>query len=137
MIFCRDSRQKYHESCFFCSLGTALNRSFYMSTSSTTSVRADSSALLIEEIQVLWSQSYATEILSCHVQVYSKHSSGQCNAMSSCYLIDTTGTTYTFYKIERRKETIKENTKTKKTNRKRKRKKKYRTLRVLALLTLR
>ena len=38
-----------------------LNRSFYPSTSSTTSVRADSS--ILEEIQVLWSQSYATEIL--------------------------------------------------------------------------
>ena len=34
---------------------------FYPSTSSTTSARADSS--ILEEIQVLWSQSYATEIL--------------------------------------------------------------------------
>ena len=33
---------------------------FYPSTSSTTSVRADSS--ILEEIQVMWSQSYATEI---------------------------------------------------------------------------
>ena len=48
-----------------------LNRSFYPSTSSTTSVRADSSILLlIEEIQVLWSQSYAIEILRCHVPGY-------------------------------------------------------------------
>ena len=37
-----------------------LNRSFYPSTS-ITSVRADS--LVLEEIQVMWSQSYATEIL--------------------------------------------------------------------------
>ena len=42
-----------------------LNRSFYPSTSSTTSARADSS--ILEEIQVLWSPSYATEILRCHV----------------------------------------------------------------------
>ena len=44
-----------------------LNHSFYPSTSSTTSVHADSS--ILEEIQVLlWSQSYATEILRCHVR---------------------------------------------------------------------
>ena len=59
-----------------------LNRSFYPSTSSTISVRADSS--ILEEIQVMWSQSYATEILRCHV--CSKHSSGQCNAMSSYWI---------------------------------------------------
>ena len=58
-----------------------LNRSFYPSTSSTTSVRADSP--ILEEIQVMWSQSYATEILGCHV--CSKHCSGQCNAMPSYY----------------------------------------------------
>ena len=59
-----------------------LNRYFYPSTSSTTtSVRADSSILLIEEIQVLlWSQSYATEILRCHVlYAVSTAVSGQCN----------------------------------------------------------
>ena len=38
-------------------------------------------------------------------------------------ILDTTGTTYTFYKIEKRKKTIKGKTKTKKTNRKRKRNK--------------
>ena len=32
--------------------------------------------------------------------------------------LDTTGTTYTFYEMEKRKETIKEKTKTNKTNRK-------------------
>ena len=48
-------------------------------TSSTTSVRADSS--ILEEMQVMWSQSYATEILRCHV--CSMHCSGQCKAMSS------------------------------------------------------
>ena len=39
-----------------------------------------------------------------------------------CYVIilDTTGTTYTFYEIKEQKGTIKEKTKTKKTNRKRK-----------------
>ena len=38
-------------------------------------------------------------------QVFSKHSSGQCNAMSSYVLLTyTTGTTYTFYEIEKRKE---------------------------------
>ena len=63
-----------------------LNRSFYPSTYSTTSGRADSS--ILEEIQVLWSQSYAVEILRCHVpgtwyQVCSKHCCGQCNPMSS------------------------------------------------------
>ena len=42
-----------------------LNRSFYPSTSCTTGVRADSS--ILEEIQVMWSQSYAAEILRCHV----------------------------------------------------------------------
>ena len=55
-----------------------LNRYFYPSTSSATSVRADSS--ILEEIHVLSSQSHATEILRCHV--CSKHSIGQCNAMS-------------------------------------------------------
>ena len=35
-----------------------LNRSFYPSTSSTTSVRADSSILSIEKIRVMWSQSH-------------------------------------------------------------------------------
>ena len=44
-----------------------------------TSVRADSS--ILEDIQVMWSQSYATQILRCHI--YSKHSSGQYNAMPS------------------------------------------------------
>ena len=89
-----------------------LNRSFYPSTSSTTSVGADSS--IVEEIQVLWPQSYAPEILRCHLPgtlVCSKHCSWQCNAMSlvTClhtikYGVDTTGTTYTFYEIEKRKE---------------------------------
>ena len=32
-------------------------------------------------------------------------------------VIDTTGTAYTFYEVEKRKETLKEKTKTKKTNR--------------------
>ena len=45
--------------CFVCVFFT-LNRSFYPSASSTTSVRADSS--ILEEIQVMWSQGYATEI---------------------------------------------------------------------------
>ena len=54
------------------------NRSFYPSTSSTTSLRADSS--ILEDIKVLWSQSYATEILRCHV--CSMHCSGPCKAMS-------------------------------------------------------
>ena len=52
-----------------------LNRSFYPSTSSTISVRADSSILLyilLEDIQVLLSQSYATEILRATYQVCSK-----------------------------------------------------------------
>ena len=40
----------------------------YASTSSTTSVRADSS--ILEEIQVLWSQSYATEIVHTSDQLY-------------------------------------------------------------------
>ena len=41
-----------------------LNRSFYPSTSSTTSVRANSSILRVErDIQLLSSQNYATEIL--------------------------------------------------------------------------
>ena len=35
-----------------------LSRSFYPSTASTASVRADSP--ILEEIQVMWSQSYAT-----------------------------------------------------------------------------
>ena len=57
-----------------------LNRSFYPSTSSTISVRDDSS--ILEEILVLlWSQSYATETLRC--PVCSKHGSGQWNAMSA------------------------------------------------------
>ena len=74
-----------------------LNRSFYPSTSSTTSVRADSS--ILEEIQVMWSQ-----ILPCHV--CSNYSSGQCR----CRVIiqDTTGTTYTFDKMEKRTKTIKD-----------------------------
>ena len=38
-------------------------------------------------------------------------------------ILDTTGTTYIFYEVDKRKETIEEKTKTKKTNRKRKRKK--------------
>ena len=86
---------------------------------------------------VTWSQSYATEILRCHIPgtwyACSKHSSVG-NAMSSCHhvimsschhviILDTTGTTYTFYGIEKRKETIKEKAKTKKTNQRRKRKK--------------
>ena len=49
-----------------------LNRYFYPSTSSTTSIRTDSS--ILEEIHIMWSQSYATEILRCHV--CRKHSSG-------------------------------------------------------------
>ena len=57
-----------------------ITRSFYPSTSSTTSIRADFS--ILEEIQVLWSQSYATEVPRCHVLVCSKHSSEQCNAIS-------------------------------------------------------
>ena len=59
-----------------CSLFT-FNRSFYPSTSSTTIDRYDSS--ILEEIQVLWSQSYATEILRCHV--CSKSCSAVENAM--------------------------------------------------------
>ena len=63
-----------------------LTRSFYPSTTSTTSVRADSS--ILEEIQVLWSQSYATEILRCHVctTIVSTAVSGECNAMSSHWI---------------------------------------------------
>ena len=34
-----------------------------------------------------------------------------CNVMSS-YVLDTTGTTYTFYEISKRKETIRQETKT-------------------------
>ena len=43
--------------------------------------------------------------------------------MSSYQVLDTTGTAYTFYEIEKRQETIGEKTRTKKTNRKGKRKK--------------
>ena len=53
-----------------------LNRSFHPS-SRTAGVRADSS--ILEEIQVMWSQSYATEIIPSHV--CRKHCSGQCNAL--------------------------------------------------------
>ena len=58
-----------------------LNRYFYLSTSSATSVRADSSVL--EEIQALCAHKatpqryYVATYLVCP-----KHSSGQCNAMS-------------------------------------------------------
>ena len=59
---------KYRDKpCFFPCVFFTLNRSLYPSTSCTTSVRADSIILLIEEMQVPWSQSYATEILRCHV----------------------------------------------------------------------
>ena len=52
--------------------GTAVLKAFYPSISSTTSVRADSSILLIEQIQVMCPESYATEILRWHVPVCSK-----------------------------------------------------------------
>ena len=84
----------------------------------TTSVRADSS--ILAEIHVVWSQNCATEILRCHVYAVSTISE-QCNVMS--IILDTTGTTYTFYEIEKRKE-AKKKTKTKKIHRKRKKKKK-------------
>ena len=94
-----------------CVFSFTSNRYFYPSISSaTTSVRADSSILLLmEEIQVImWSQSYATEILLyvATYQVCGKHSSRQCNAMPSQIILDTKGTTYTFYEIDKRKETI-------------------------------
>ena len=45
---------------------STVNRSSYPSTSSATSVGADSSILsfIMEDIQVLWAQSYTTEIRS-------------------------------------------------------------------------
>ena len=42
-------------------------------------------------------------------------------------ILDTTGTAYTFYEVEKREETNKEKTITKKTNGKRERKKKKKT----------
>ena len=42
-----------------------LDRALYQSISSTTSVHADSS--ILEEVDVMWSQSCATEITRCHV----------------------------------------------------------------------
>ena len=52
----------------------------------------------------------------------------QCHVIILLLIIDTTGTTYTFYEIEKGKGTIKEKTKTEKTNRKRKRRKNERKL---------
>ena len=97
-----------------CVFFTIINRSFYPSTSGTTSVRAVSS--ILEEVQLLWSQRHATEILRC--QVCSKDSCGQCNALF--IILDTTGTTYTFYKKRNKSEQSKR--KQKKTNRKGERK---------------
>ena len=73
------------------SLRWALNRSFFPSTSSTTSVRADSSILLVEETQVMWSQHYARDtVLRCQLPgTCSKHSAvdnWQCNAMWSYWI---------------------------------------------------
>ena len=68
----------------------------------TTSVRADFS--ILEEIQVLWSQSYATEILyvaTCAVSTAVVQWAMQSHVI--ILLIDTTGTTYTIYEIEKRK----------------------------------
>ena len=48
----------------------------------------------------------------------------QCHAIK----LDTTGTTYTFYKKEKNRETIKEKTKTKHTNRKGKKSIRYSSL---------
>ena len=96
------------------------NRPFYPSTSSTTSVRADYS--ILEDIQVMWSHSYATEMPGTTLpRTRYAVSSAVGNAMSS-YQLDTTGTTYTFYETGK-KEAIKNKTKTRKTNRKRKKQK--------------
>ena len=54
------------------------------------------------EMQVMWPQNYATEIL--HWDVCSKQSR-QCNALSSYWIPDTTGTTYIFYEREKTNET--------------------------------
>ena len=67
----------------------------------------------LEEIQVMWSQSYATEIVRCHVPVCSKHKhwTMRCHAI----ILDTADTTYTFYEIEKRKKTKKKLRKNKET----------------------
>ena len=60
LISCGKGGELSHCCCWVCVFFTS-NRSFYPSASSTTNVRADSS--ILEEIQGMWSQSYATEIL--------------------------------------------------------------------------
>ena len=50
------------------------SRFFYPWTSRTTSVCVDSPIDYPREIQIMWSQNYATEILRCHVPVCSMHS---------------------------------------------------------------
>ena len=69
-----------------------LNRSFYPSTSSTTSARANAS--ILEEMQVMWSQSYAKSILE-YVATYAgaQQRAMQCHVI----ILDTTDTACTFY----------------------------------------
>ncbi len=81
-----------------------LNRSFYPSTFSTTSVRAGSS--ILEEIQVLWAQSYATEILRCHV---GRSTAAEWAMQCHVIILDTTGTTYIFYDRETKGNNQREN----------------------------
>ena len=65
------------------------DRSFYPSTSSTTSVRADSS--VPEELQAVRSQNYATAVEILLIQCYAV--SRVHNAMPRVIILDTTGTT--------------------------------------------
>ena len=75
-------------------------------SSSTTSVRADSS-ILDGETRSVWSQNCATEIL--HL-LCSKQSRRQYNAhVIVLETLKTTGTTYTFYEREEKSEETKEN----------------------------
>ena len=105
-------------ACCVCVLFT-LNRSFCPSTSCTTSVRAESS--ILEEIQVMWSQSYATEIRLCPVS--SKHSSGQCNAVSSYWVRQARHTHSMKYRNERKQEQSRQIEREKGTKRKKNRRK--------------
>ena len=84
-----------------------LNRDFYPSTYSTTSVRADSS--ILEEIQALWSTKLRHRVTKFpRMQPKAQQWAMQSHA-SSYWILVAKGTTCTLYKIEKRKETNKTN----------------------------
>ena len=85
-----------------------MNRSFYPSTSRTTSGRADSS--ILQEIPFIYVVTKLrhgdTTLPRTTYQVCSK-SVGNATPCHQCIILDTSGTTCTFYEIEKRKETKK------------------------------